>query len=100
MDHVEITSAFSREKWAGVIELSDPKATEYEKLEEIFRYFNRLDDEDAARLRDINFTQPSLSAGDRVVLNGHAYQCDVTGFSPDERDPHEPINPWPLGGKY
>lgn len=62
---VEIFSAGARTDdgssptWLGVVPDSHPEA--------IFRYFNRVDEADAARLRDVGYKLPSLSVGDIIT---------------------------------
>lgn len=93
LTHVEITSCFTNQTWEGNVPLNG--VSHWEKLQSAFRMFNRVTDEDARRLESLEFDQPSMSRGDRVVLDGTAYKCDSIGFTRDTRDPHEPLNPWP-----
>lgn len=95
MDRIEIISAFTHDRWQGIVDLGEGENDR--KLERAFRMFNRISDEDAERLEDIDFNQPSMSAGDRVILNGDAFECEAIGFSPDERgEDLENVLPWPL----
>lgn len=93
-DKVKVTSSFTNESWEGEVELAG--ATDMQKLGALFRLFNRVEDEDTVRLERIGYRLPSLSAGDRVVLNERVYRVDAGGFSLDDRDPREPLKPWPL----
>ena len=78
MDHVEITSSFTGDTFACELDLGDGEPEE--KLERVFRLFNRVSEEDARRLERIGYRLPSLSVGDRVVLNGEAWVCAPVGF--------------------
>lgn len=78
---VEIYSAGARTEdgssptWLGVVPDSDPEA--------IFRYFNRVDAEDAARLRDAGYLLPSLSVGDVIsyTATGRSLIVCPAGFA-------------------
>lgn len=78
MDHIEITSGFTGESFACELDLGE--GAPQQKLEVAFRFFNRVTDEDVERLERIGYTLPSMSAGDRVVLNGEAWVCAGVGF--------------------
>lgn len=60
--------------WEGVV----PDMT----LEEIFRYFNRVEAGDEERLMAVDYTLPSLSMGDTVTFldTGIAWLCGATGW--------------------
>jgi hypothetical protein len=96
-DRLTIVSSFTQQEWTGEMDLAG--TNDAEKLESAYRTFNRESAEDSAYLESVGFRQPSMSAGDRVILNGTAYMCEPLGFSPDTRDPHEPLNPWPLANR-
>lgn len=48
--------------WSGEVEVRD--------LEDIFRLFNRVDEEDSVRLMEMDYRLPSLSVGDVVSYDG------------------------------
>lgn len=79
-----ILSSFTHDVWKGTYE-SD--TTGEALLEEIFRAFNRVDEDDNKRLEGIGFTQPSLSAGDVVAIDWGEDQhpqmavCNGTGWT-------------------
>lgn len=54
--------------WTGDVPFSETTSTEA-MLEEVFRYFNRVEEGDNARLEEIGYRLPSLSVGDRVILH-------------------------------
>lgn len=55
-------------EWSGEVPFS-PNQDSEALLEQIFRYFNRVDQEDCDRLESIGYTLPSLSVGDEVTLH-------------------------------
>ena len=63
---ITILSSFTHAVWSGDYMSS---ATGEALLDEIFRYFNRVDEADAKRLERHRYTLPSLSAGDVVCLD-------------------------------
>lgn len=54
--------------WAGYIDPIEGESDE-QLLERIYRLFNRVEDWDYARLEEIGYRLPSLSAGDYVTLH-------------------------------
>lgn len=58
--------------WTGEVEARD--------LEDIFRIFNRVDDEDCERLDEIGYHLPSLSVGDVVSYDGTYKIVAFAGF--------------------
>ena len=69
------TTDGSSPTWLGVVPDSSPDA--------IFRYFNRRDAEDAARLRDVGYQLPSLSCGDVIsyTATGRSLIVCPVGFA-------------------
>jgi hypothetical protein len=67
------------EVWQGLI----PQMT----LEEIFRFFNRVEDADVERLKGIGFDLPSLSSGDIVTVDGTQWRVAAVGFE----EIHKPV---------
>jgi hypothetical protein len=49
-------------------------------LEEIFRFFNRVDYDDGERLERLGYLMPSLSVDDLVTKNGKTYRVEPVGF--------------------
>lgn len=86
MTHVRIESSFTGKTWEGEVEVED--------LEDVFRFFNRVEPGDGLRLELIGYRLPSLSAGDRVTLDGVTWECAPVGWTPV--DPDTPMKPWPL----
>lgn len=65
--------------WEGEVEVRD--------LEDVFRYFNRVEEADADRLDEIDYRLPSLSSGDVVTVGGIHNLVASMGFkeiSPEE----------------
>lgn len=89
-----ITSCFTNESWTGRVDLGE--GSPEEKLRRAFRLFNRVVPEDERFLQSIGFTLPSMSAGDRVVMDGVAWKCAWLGWERDERDPSIPLHPFPF----
>ena len=58
-----------REEW------SDEAINEY-----LFRYFNRVDEEDGDRLKDADFELPSMSVGDLLHWGSKTWRVSGTGF--------------------
>lgn len=48
--------------------------------EQIFRMFNRVDDEDAVMLETVGYDLPSLSVGDMIIWGGKGYEVASIGF--------------------
>ena len=61
------------EEWSGYI-------PEVENLEEIFRFFNRVEYGDGERLEEIGYDLPSLSVGDIVTWNGKRRRVEPVGW--------------------
>lgn len=61
------------ETWEGYI-------PEVENLEEIFRFFNRVEPGDDERLDEIGYHLPSLSVGDIVDWNGLRRRVEPVGW--------------------
>lgn len=67
-------------------------------LEEIFRFFNRVEYGDGERLDEIGYDLPSLSVGDYVTKNGKRYRVEPVGFVEAPREPRAggiPGDGWP-----
>lgn len=60
-------------QWSGTVDVTD--------LEDVFRVFDALEDDDAERLGVIGYYLPSLSVGDLVTFGGKTYQRDPDGWS-------------------
>lgn len=80
---VWIYSHFHGQTWEG--EVTWPEGVQEDNdqivLECIFRYFNRVDEDDAERLNKLGFDMPSLSMGDEVGFNGKRWRCEAIGWS-------------------
>lgn len=63
------------ETWEGYV-----PDTEAGNLEQIFRFFNRVDFGDGERLEEIGYTLPSLSVGDVVEWHGKRYRVEPVGW--------------------
>lgn len=61
------------ETWEGYI-------PEVGNLEEIFRFFNRVEPGDDERLDEIGYRLPSLSVGDVVEWNGKRHRVEPVGW--------------------
>ena len=81
LSNIAITSVFTGQRWEGSLdlELGNDANTE-QKLDRLFRLFNRVTDEDAERLEKIGFRQPSMSVGDVVEVDGQRYEVAPIGF--------------------
>lgn len=100
MANVKITSIFTNATWEGEIDpvrdlgMDDPNPSAYRYLEAVFRFTNRVTDEDVQRLRQLGYTLPSMSVGDSIRVGDttfyvhpigfQRYPCDALG-QPDER---------------
>jgi hypothetical protein len=62
------------ETWEGTVATDD--------LEEIFRFFNRVEEGDGERLAEIGFDLPSMSSGDVVTFldTGEQWICKPMGW--------------------
>lgn len=69
--------------WTGDAPISRFKA-DWEKLEAIFRFFNRVDDGDHERMAAVGYLLPSLSVGDKVLMAGQWWDVAVAGFTRGE----------------
>ena len=76
---VGIFSHWTGERWSGVLDLPDADRTR--QLEYLFRAFNRVTDDDNARLEGIGYRLPSLSMGDGVVIEGEVWVCRAFGWA-------------------
>lgn len=55
--------------WEGEVPVEFPQSKDCsDELEDIFRIFNRVDDEDVVQLAKMGYSLPSLSVGDLVTL--------------------------------
>lgn len=77
--HVKIWSHFRDETWEGDVNIT-PGRTQTKMLEHIFRYFNRVDENDGQRLERVGYNLPSLSVDDTVTVEGMTWRVAVTGF--------------------
>jgi hypothetical protein len=84
---VVIESHWRGERWEGDI----PDAKSATPLEHVFRYFNRVDDDDHERLLAIGYRLPSLSVGDVVVVDGKRWRCASVGWEPADEPSGDPI---------
>jgi hypothetical protein len=72
--------------WHGEVELPEQAhpindgITEQEVNEFLFRYFNRVDEEDGDRLAEIGFELPSLSVGDLIHWASTTWRVAGMGF--------------------
>jgi hypothetical protein len=74
--------------WHGTVErdelaalMTQPPRMTHEAINEaLFRYFNRVDDEDSERLHQIGFELPSLSVGDLIHWGSVTYRVAGSGF--------------------
>lgn len=64
--------AYPTTTWTGLVQDPAPEA--------LFRAFNRVDDSDVVRLRDIGYRLPSLSVGDLLRVGGNVWRVAGTGF--------------------
>jgi hypothetical protein len=78
---VSIKSVFTDQVWEGELEPPAELETARSVLEWLFRRFNRVDEEDVQRLEDAGFTQPSMSVGDEVTMDGDRWVVNTLGFS-------------------
>lgn len=78
---VAVTSVFTRQRWEGEVKIDVPaEGSPQEKLDRLFRFFNRVDEADVVRLEEIGFRQPSMSMGDLVELDGETWTVAAFGF--------------------
>lgn len=76
--HVHIWTHWHGEEWSGEVEVPDTHRRD--QLEFLFRYFNRVEGDDDARLADIGYGLPSLSMGDVVTIDGERWTCAALGW--------------------
>lgn len=76
---VVVESWFTGKTWRGEVEVV-PDEDPIGELEQLFRYFNRVEPEDNTRLERIGFHQPSMSVGDMIELDGERWKCSSVGF--------------------
>lgn len=50
-------------------------------LDDIFRMFNRVTEDDVERLNNLGYTGHSLSVSDIIDLEGYLYYCDSFGWT-------------------
>jgi hypothetical protein len=74
--HVVVESHWHDERWEGEIPAPPQGSTTLATLEYLFRYFNRVDEEDGPRLSAIGYTLPSLS----VDVFDKRWRCANTGW--------------------
>jgi hypothetical protein len=76
---LSIFSHWQAERWTG--EIPDP-ASDYkgDVLEYVFRYFNRVERGDGAKLEAIGYVLPSLSVNDEVEIDGRVWRCAPLGW--------------------
>lgn len=77
--HVVIHSGITDEKWEGEVPI-EPNRHPIFTNEELFRFFNRVDEDDTERLQALGYRLPSLSVGDTIVWNDRAWQVTDIGF--------------------
>jgi hypothetical protein len=63
--------------WSGTLELT---GTLDDRLNQIFRAFNRVDYGDGERLEALGYRLPSLSVGDEVTIDGATFRVEPVGF--------------------
>lgn len=80
MTEITIWSHFSDEEWTGEVPVA-PGGDDDLTLEFIFRWFNRVETHDAARLEAAGYNLPSLPAHDTVAFDGRTFLVDTVGFS-------------------
>lgn len=65
--------------WSGEVEI--PMGADRDAfLDNVYRFFNRVDDADNERLDDIGYNLPSLSSGDTVMFDGKVFYCAPVGW--------------------
>lgn len=76
---VKVWSHFKNETWEGNV--PDPEHhSEAAVLEYLFRFFNRVDEGDAARLELMGYRLPSLSVDDTVTSGGRTFRVAPLGW--------------------
>lgn len=75
--NVAVWSHFRDERWSGDVPLQPSPGLN----EELFRFFNRVDEADADRLDAIGYRLPSLSVGDTVSYDGRTFRVEGLGFA-------------------
>lgn len=70
--------------WSGDVDLDElddnPPPADWEINTALFRFFNRVDDEDGPRLAEIGYRLPSLSVGDLIHRERETYRVAGLGF--------------------
>jgi hypothetical protein len=73
--------------WHGDVELPEGEGLRPREewpdeaiCEYLFRYFNRVEEEDSDRLNDADFRLPSLSVGDLIHWGKKTWRVDGSGF--------------------
>jgi hypothetical protein len=86
MTYISIRSAFATREnylsddftapmtWTGEVEGVN--------LDTVYRFFNRVDEADSARLAALGYRLPSLSVGDLVTIGTATFQVVNLGFEP------------------
>lgn len=72
--------------WTGDAPISRFQPTD-DKLDEIFRFFNRVDEGDHERMAACGYELPSLSVGDKILLADQWYEVASLGFKPGDPPP-------------
>ena len=75
---ITIFSTMSGKQWEG----TTPAEADVRNLQDIFRFFNRVEPEDSFRLENLGYDLPSLSAGDFVQADGQWFLCASVGWVP------------------
>lgn len=70
--------AYETDTWEGEVALEKERIED--RLEEVFRLFNRVHDADADRLEEWGYKLPSLSVGDIVRLEGRTFRVAPAGY--------------------
>jgi hypothetical protein len=76
---ITIWTHWEGKQWTGDAPISRFQSTE-EKLDAIFRFFNRVHEADHQRMAEVGYLLPSLSVGDRIELADGWYEVASLGF--------------------
>jgi hypothetical protein len=85
---VVVESHWRDERWEG--EIPETPAS-LRPLDHVWRFFQRVDDADAARLDALGYRLPSLSVGDVVELDGLRWRAASLGWEPDDEPSSDPL---------